>query len=159
MSAWIPKFAGFFVMWLVLSTSYDVVNVVLGLLVASAVTWLNPVDPASPFRNVQWLKVLGYLPWLFVRILGSGIHVTRLILDPSLPIAPKLIHYRTELQSDGAIVVLGNSLTLTPGTITVEVSSNELIVHAIDDASSRDLVERRFERKIGQLFRLGKTAK
>ena len=158
MNAWISKSAVLFLAWLVLSASYDLVSVALGLFVALAVTWLNPVDPASPFRSVPWLRVLGYLPWLFARIFRSGIHVTRLILDPSLPIAPKLIRYRTDLQSDGAIVILGNSLTLTPGTITVEVNSNELVVHAIDDAASRDLIERRFERKIGQMFRPRKTA-
>ena len=58
-----------------------------------------------------------------------------------------------------AVVLLGNSLTLTPGTITVEVNSNEIIVHAIDDASGKDLIERRFERRIGQVFPPRKTAK
>ena len=89
----------------------------------------------------------------------SGIHLTRLILDPALPIAPKLVRHRTDLETDEEIVLLGNSITLTPGTITVEVSSDELVVHAIDDVSSRDLVERTLERKIGQVFQRRKAAR
>jgi multicomponent Na+:H+ antiporter subunit E len=158
MNGRIPKFAAFFVIWLVLCGSSRLIDLALGVVVALVVAWLNPVDPASAFRNLRWLSILGYLPWLFVRILSSGIHVSRLILDPSLPIAPKLIHYRTELLSDGEIVLLGNSVTLTPGTITVEVNSNELIVHTIDDAASQDLIERRFEQKITHVFRPEKAA-
>jgi multicomponent Na+:H+ antiporter subunit E len=153
MKKWAPRAAVFFVIWLILSGSHDAVHVSLGLVVAVAVAWLNPVDPDSPFRHVPWLRFLGYLPWLFVRIVRSGIHLTRLILDPSLPIAPKLIHHRSDLETDGEVVLLGNSITLTPGTITVEVNSRELIVHCIDEASSRDVVDGTLERKIGGVFR------
>jgi multicomponent Na+:H+ antiporter subunit E len=158
MSARIPTIAVLFLIWLILAASYDVVHLVLGVAAAVGVVWLNPVAPASPFRNVSLWGFAGYAPWLFVRILKSSIHLTRLILDPALPIAPKLIRHQTDLESDGEVVILGNSITLTPGTITVEVSSDELVVHAIDDASSRDLTEGTLERKIGQMFRRRKAA-
>ncbi|MEO1971267.1 MAG: Na+/H+ antiporter subunit E, partial [Pirellulaceae bacterium] len=53
---------------------------------------------------------------------------------------------------DGSIVLLGNSITLTPGTITVEVESQDLVVHAIDDSSAADVISRRIEQKIDGLF-------
>lgn len=158
MSTRIPSIVLLFLIWLILAASYDVAHMVLGAVAAVGVVWLNPVAPASPFKNVSWWGLVGYLPWLFVRVLKSGIHVTRLILDPALPIAPRLIQHPTELESEGEVVILGNSITLTPGTITVEVSSDELLVHAIDEVSGRDLTEGVLERKISQMFRRGKAA-
>lgn len=153
MSARIPTIVALFLIWLILAASYDLVHLVLGVIAAVVVVWLNPVAANSPFRNVSWWGLVGYMPWLFVRVLKSGLHVTRLILSPSLPIQPQLIEYPTELESEGEVVILGNSITLTPGTITVEVSADELLVHAIDDESGRDLKEGALERKIGEAFR------
>ncbi len=149
--------AALFLIWLVLAASYDVAHVLLGVVVALAVTGLNPTDPAGSPRKPVWWRVIAYFPWLFARILGNGFRLTRLILSPSLPIAPKLIHHRTKLASDAEVVLLGNSITLTPGTITVEVNSDELVVHAIDDVSGRDLAEGRLEGKIGQAFQTRKA--
>jgi multicomponent Na+:H+ antiporter subunit E len=140
-----------FAFWLLLSASHDVVHVVAGAVIAGVVMWLNPAGAPST-RKLSWLAVLGYLPWLIGRILRSGLHVSRLILDPALPIAPRLIRHRTKFKSDGELVVLGNSITLTPGTITVEVAPGELVVHAIDEASSVDLVEGVLDAKVGRLF-------
>ena len=63
-----------------------------------------------------------------------------------------MIHHETGLRSDGELVVLGNSITLTPGTITVEVAPGELVVHAIDDASCADLAEGRLDARVGRMF-------
>lgn len=158
MRARIPTIVALFSIWLILAASYDLVHMVLGAVAAVAVVWLNPVAAESPLRNVSWWGLVGYSPWLFIRILKSGIHVSRLILAPSLPIQPQLIEYPTELEFEGQVVILGNSITLTPGTITVEVSADELLVHAIDDESARDLKEGTLERKIGESFRRRKAA-
>lgn len=155
----LPTVIALFLIWLILAASYDLAHLVLGAAAVVVVVWLNPSAPGSPFGNVSWWGLVRYLPWLLGRVLMSGIHLTRLILDPALPIAPKLIQHRTDLETDGEIVILGNSITLTPGTITVEVSSDELLVHAIDDVSSRDLTEGTLERKIGQVFRRRKAAR
>lgn len=142
---------GLFVLWLVLSGSYDLIHVVIGAIIASMIVWFTPIGPPH-VRRVSWLAVLGYVPWLIGRILKSGFHVSRLILHPALPISPKIIHHKTKLTSDGEIVVLGNSITLTPGTITVEVAPGELVVHTIDEASSKDLVNGVFDAKVSRLF-------
>jgi len=154
-----PIVVALFLIWLILAASYDLAHVVLGGIVAVGVMWLNPPSPVSPFRNVSWWGLVGYLPWLFVRVLKSGLHLSRLILDPALPIAPRLIQHQSALESDGEVVILGNSITLTPGTITVEVSSGELVVHTIDDLSSRDLTDGTFERKISRMFRRGRATR
>jgi multicomponent Na+:H+ antiporter subunit E len=137
--------------WLILSASHDVAHVAAGAVFAGVVMWLNPAKAPGP-RKVSWVAALGYLPWLTGRILKSALHVSRLILDPSLPISPRLIRHQTKLRSDGELVVLGNSITLTPGTITVEVAPGELVVHAIDEASSADLLDGAFDDRIGRMF-------
>jgi len=140
-----------FAFWLLLSGSNDVVHVAAGAVVVGAVMWLSPAGVA-PTREVSWLAALRYLPWLIGRILKSGLHVSRLILDPALPISPRFIRHKTKLTSDGQLVVLGNSITLTPGTIAVEVKPGELLVHAIDEASCADLTHGVLDARVGRLF-------
>ncbi len=139
-----------FALWLVLSSTFDLAHVAAGAVVAVLIAWMNPALPHM--RRLSWPAAIAYQPWLLGRILKSGLHVSRLILDPKLPIAPKLISHQTSLRSDGELVALGNSITLTPGTITVEVAPGELIVHAIDEESGKDLLDGRFEAKISGVF-------
>jgi multicomponent Na+:H+ antiporter subunit E len=74
------------------------------------------------------------------------------VLDPRMPLDPQLIRYRTQLRDPVAQVLLGNSVTLTPGTVTAEISTSELVVHALDGHSASDLVSQRLERKVGEVF-------
>ena len=146
------KTAALFIIWLILSGTSHPFHVGLGLVVSFVVTWLNAGHADSPFRLVPLLRMIWYLPWLFGQIVQSSLHVTALILHPALPIAPTLIHYRPRLQSQAAVVLLGNSITLTPGTITCEVNQQELVVHALDEESGHDLTTRRLEHKIAHVF-------
>lgn len=141
-----------FSVWLVLSGKYDNLHLVLGFMASCGVAWLNTGFPHSPFHHFPWVRVVLYSPWLFFRIVESSLHLTKLILSPSLPIKPQLITYRSHLKHQGAIVLLGNSVTLTPGTITVEANGNTLLVHAIDEAAAKDLTTGLMERKLAWVF-------
>ncbi len=144
-----------FGLWLVLSGRYNALHVVLGFLGSCGVAWLNTGYPHSPFHQFPWGRLLLYIPWLLVRIVQSSLHLTKLILSPGLPINPKLISYKSHLTHQAAIVLLGNSVTLTPGTITVEVNGSHFMVHVIDEASGNDLVSGLMERKIAGVFQKG----
>ena len=150
----IYKTIAFFGAWVLLSESFEPAHLVLGCVVSLAVALLNTSAGRSPFLGIRWSGLLTYAPWLVVRILQSGMHLSLLILSPRLPIDPKLIRYQTELNHEAGVVLLGNSITLTPGTITADVDSTELVVHAIDDASADDLTSLRMERKIAAAFGL-----
>ena len=141
----------FLLIWLLLSESFDMFHVGLGLVAASGVAWFNTDRSTSRFTILR-LRIVWYFLWLVGRILQSGFHLSVLILHPALPIDPKLIRYRTKLQEEAGIVLLGNSITLTPGTITVEVNSQDLVVHAMDDKSAHDVTSLRFEQQIADLF-------
>ena len=145
------KTLGLFLVWLLLSASLNLFHIGLGLLVAGGVAWFNTERPASRFPIIR-LRIVWYFFWLVGRILRSGFHLAYLILHPALPINPTLIRYRTGLQEDAGIVLLANSITLTPGTITVEVNSQELVIHAMDDNSAQDVTSHRLERQVAGLF-------
>ena len=145
------KTMGFFLIWLLLSASFDLFHVGLGLVAAFGVAWFNTDRSASRFTILQ-LRIVWYFLWLVGRILQSGFHLSVLILHPALPIDPKLIRYRTKLREEAGIVLLGNSITLTPGTITAEINSQELLVHAMDDKSADDVTSQRLEQQIAGLF-------
>jgi len=138
-----------------LSGSFHWIHLSLGAAASFTVAWIN--SGHSPFvPNFRiWGKTILFLPWLFVQIIKSSLHVTKLILNPNLPIAPKLLHVKTNLNNRAAVVLLGNSITLTPGTITAEVDASTLIVHALDDVSSEDVRSGRLESKIASVFEDG----
>lgn len=142
---------GLFALWLVLAASYHPAHIAAGAVIAVLVVWLNPTRSTGS-RRLSWPAALSYLPWLTGRIFASAVHVSRLILNPSLPISPRFVRHRTELEGDGELVVLGNSITLTPGTITVEVEPGELLVHAIDESATADLESGAFDSRVGRMF-------
>jgi multicomponent Na+:H+ antiporter subunit E len=137
--------------WSLLSASFDPFHMSLGFLAALAVAWFN-TDRFTSRSATPSLRIVWYFLWLVGRIVQSGFHLSVLILHPALPIDPKLIRYRTKLREEAGIVLLGNSITLTPGTITVELNSQDLVVHVMDDHSAADVTSRRFEQKISGLF-------
>ena len=137
--------------WLLLSASFGLLHMGLGLFVAFGVAWFNTDRSTTRSAIPRW-RIVWYFPWLVGRILQSGFHLSVLILHPALPIDPKLIRYRTKLREDAGIVLLGNSITLTPGTITAEMTSQDLLVHAMDDKSADDVTSQRLEQRIAGLF-------
>ena len=138
-----------FAVWLLLSQKTEVFYLVLGLSTAIAVVLLSPpAPPAGPAR--RWARIVLYLPWLLWQVLLSGRHVAYLILHPALPIDPKLVRYKTDLTDAAAVTVFGNSITLTPGTITADLAPGELVVHAMDDAAASGLGD--MEQRVAGLF-------
>ena len=139
--------------WVLLSSSFTWIHLGLGLLCSFAVAWIN--SGHSPFvpKFRLWLKFLLYLPWLFYKIVESSLHLSKLILHPALPIAPQLITVEPKLSNRAAVVLLGNSITLTPGTITAEVGRNKLVVHTMDKVLREDIANKHIESKIADIFR------
>jgi multicomponent Na+:H+ antiporter subunit E len=141
-----------FALWLLLSGRREPWLLAIGLCAAAAIAWLHGRQPGLPDLIIPFVPFMRYLPWLLLRIAASNVHVARLILDPRLPIAPRLIRYPTRLHSPAALTLLANSITLTPGTITVEARPAELVVHALDEPSASDLTTGTLEQRIAWVF-------
>ena len=125
-----------YVYWLLLSGHYDAWLLISGALLTIAVvafTWTKGIIDAEGFPVERVGGGLLYWPWLGWQIVLSALRVTRLILDPRLPITPSMVRVSTKQSSAVGLTTYANSITLTPGTISVEVSesAHAIWVHAI----------------------------
>ncbi len=124
-----------FLFWLALSGHYTSFMITIGVLVTLAcVVFASRINADDVEGHPVHLLPRGviYYPWLAVEIMKSAWAVTRIIVDPRLPISPTMLRVRASQKSSVGIATYANSITLTPGTITTNVSGHNLIVHAIE---------------------------
>ena len=135
-----------FGVWLLLSGKFDRFHVSLGI-ISCALVSLYSSELLFPDLNIKelpivWLRFIRYIPWLLYQVLVANIHVMYLAFHPRMIdlIDPQIIVFRSRLTSDLSLLTLANSITLTPGTITVYVSIfGDVTVHAIDVESGQSL--------------------
>ena len=147
-----------FGVWVLLSGKFDSFHLSLGGISCAIVAFLSS-DLLFPSHTTKGLSVqlcrwLLYVPWLMVEIVKANLHVTYLVFHPRMMdlIDPRIIKFRSKLKSDMALVTFANSITLTPGTITVDVSlDGDFKVHAIDKESG-DPLPGEMETKIAKAF-------
>lgn len=138
--------------WLLLSGHYSPFYVVLGVVSAAAVAWVNR-DEEDISGVVHALpRLVTYVPWLLKEIVIANLQVARIVLHPKLPIDPVVLRFTPALSSDLARTVLGNSITLTPGTVTLDLEGGEFAVHALTARAGRDLVEGAMPARVGVVF-------
>ena len=143
--------------WLVLSGHLEPLPLALGVLAAFAVAWLNrDRERLSPaLRAIP--RLLRYLPWLLKEVAAANLQVVRVVLDPRLPVAPALIRVRAPFTGDVALTTLANSITLTPGTVTLDVEGSDLIVHALTASAAAGLEHGDLAARIERVFGDGRT--
>ena len=142
--------------WLVLSGHYDLFHIAAGVFCAGLVTTLSSDLLSLGGRETGpsvWRFVV-YLPWLLYQVVIANLHVVYLILTPS-QIHPQVVRFRTRLTSDLARTTLGNSITLTPGTVTLDIEGDEFVVHALSDKVARDLLSGAMEQRVARIFSEG----
>ncbi len=135
-----------FAVWILLSGKFDGFHLSLGLISCAIVAYLSSDLLFSPraqqSRFSQWVRFIRYISWLLVQVFKASFHVTYLVFHPRMMelIDPKIVKFRSHLKRDLALVTFANSITLTPGTVTVYVSvDGDFKVHAIDPASGGPL--------------------
>jgi multicomponent Na+:H+ antiporter subunit E len=123
-----------FVVWLGLTNSLQIQEVIAGLIVSAVIVWLTIPRPTPGTETKPWslIGLLLYLPVFLKALVLSNLDVARRVLDPRLPIAPGIVRIRTELEQPYQRLILANSITLTPGTVTLETEGEDLYVHWID---------------------------
>lgn len=136
-------------MWAVLSGKFDALHLGLGALSAVLVT-IATARWRSPHR-LPLLRLAFYLPWLMIEIFKSNLRVAGLVLF-GRKITPKFMRLPPGVQGDWALATLGCSITLTPGTVTVEMASDQMTIHVLDEASAADLVGGSMARRVAQVF-------
>ena len=96
-------------------------------------------------------KLPVYWLWLSKEIVLANVDVARRILSPSLPIRPRLFRVRASQRDELGKVIYANSITLTPGTVTVDIDGDEFVVHALSEASEGDLETGEMDRRVAAL--------
>jgi multicomponent Na+:H+ antiporter subunit E len=158
------QFAVLFAFWLILSGKLEIKYLLFGLASAALVTFVTQdlLQPEESRRHkkassaVSWLKagwtLFFYFVWLFYEIVQSNLQVAYLVLHPKLPIKPGLLRFRTRLRSKAGHVLLANSITLTPGTITVDLTEGTYLVHALVPEAAGSLLEAKMQSKLEAIF-------
>ena len=130
--------------WILLSGKFDLFHLTLGVISSALVSFLSAnllIYKQGKNRVSTGLRFLLYLPWLLYQIVLSTLHVTFLALHPKMKdqIDPTIVTFKTTLKTDLAKVALANSITLTPGTITIRIENQVFHVHAISRKAAAGL--------------------
>ncbi len=147
-------------LWVLLSGRFDLFHLTLGVISCIIVTILSRdllfPEPKAKGLLSSWARFLRYIPWLLYQIFLSNLHILYLTFHPKMMdlIDPQIIRFQSRLKKDLSLVTFANSITLTPGTITVYVSiDGDFSVHAIDKKSREGLpgeMEERVARAFGE---------
>lgn len=97
------------------------------------------------------IRGLSYWPWLLKEIAKSAIEVSRLILDPRMPIDPSVLTIRGSQRTELGLVVYANSITLTPGTVTIALDGDRLTIHALTRGAASGWDESEMNRRVTAL--------
>jgi multicomponent Na+:H+ antiporter subunit E len=100
------------------------------------------------------LRWISYGPWLVWGIIKANFDVARIILSPDLPINPQLIVVNATQRSELGKVAYANSITLTPGTVTLDVREDTMLVHALTDASAAGVMTGIMDRRVTAMERI-----
>ncbi len=141
---------------------FTVDEVILGSIVSAILTvllakYINfKVDALLPLRLVKFVFV--YLPVFLWKLVLANLDVARRVLSPKIPLNPGIVRIRTNLKGDFGKLTLANSITLTPGTLSIDVEGDSLYVHTVDvkggtEAENTATISGPFEKILGGIFR------
>ncbi len=139
-----------FSFWIVLSGKFDAFHLTIGAISTIGVALgtrrlfgLSPTigpDHTHPMDAVPWTKLVLYIPWLIWQIITSSLQVAFVVLHPKMPIEPGLVRFRAPLPHNLARLTLATSITMTPGTVTLDVQEDEFLIHSLTTKSALDLL-------------------
>ena len=152
--------------WLIFSGIFDAFHIGLGVLCAGIVTWISSdllfEDRSKSIRGRlrEISRLPSYLVWLLWQIVLANVYMLKLALSPGglEEVSPRVVRFKTKLKSDFARFVLAQSITLTPGTVTVKIVGDEFYVHAISKAAA-DGLDGAMEGWIAHVYEPGLEAK
>jgi multicomponent Na+:H+ antiporter subunit E len=132
-----------FGLWLLFSGYFEPLLLTLGVLSSVFVTWVaQRMGLLTPEHDSTWLRplaCLAYIPWLAWQIAKSNYDVALRILSPAKSISPRVLRVPSSQASDLTRSVYANSITLTPGTISINVTDDVITVHALTREAAEDL--------------------
>lgn len=146
--------------WLILSGLFDVfhlslgfISVILVLLINARISRVRFFEGDDPeWESIRFEFLFPFLSWLVYEIVVGSLQVARVVLHPRMPVEPSILRFRVKLPKLGARVMLGNLITLTPGTITLDIRGDEFVVHTLTRDSPGSIIDGTMPRKVAELF-------
>jgi multicomponent Na+:H+ antiporter subunit E len=156
--SFLVTFVIFLAFWTFMSGLFDAWHFGLGVVSCALVAYMSHDLLFHDIQSKDKLREAGrfvkYLPWLFYQIYLANIYVVKLAFSRKMSqkIRPHLVKFPTFLKKEISIVTFANSITLTPGTITVLIEDGYFYVHAIDEGVAESLPGD-MEVRVGRIFR------
>ena len=154
----VVTFCIMFLFWLILSGFFDAFHLITGGICSAIVTLISH-DLLVKGKGEKMLskscRLLLYIPWQLWQIVLANVDVAYRVLHPKMPIDPLVIEFETSLRGDFSLATLANSITLTPGTITifVEPGRGKFWVHALaKEHAHAHLEDKKMQRKVAHVF-------
>lgn len=154
----ILTFLGFFPVWILLSGRFDLFHLLLGVISCLLVAYFSSdlLFSSLNYKRMPYYfpRFLLYIPWLIYQIFLASINVMYLVFHPRMMeiIDPRVFKFRSKLNDHLALTTFANSITLTPGTVTVYTTDfGDFTVHALDRKSKEGLPGE-MEERIAKIF-------
>lgn len=143
-----------FILWVLFSAKFDAFHLGTGVATVLILLWMQASLPAlrdEPESFPKFLPVLLYVPWILTQMVLSAIVVAKIILLKPQSVEPVLLTFHCRQPSALQQVLFANSITLTPGTLTIEMEKEVYFVHALTRATADDLLDGKMARRIARL--------
>tara|TARA_B100000959_G_scaffold10534_1_gene10605 strand:+ start:590 stop:1093 length:504 start_codon:yes stop_codon:yes gene_type:complete len=144
-----------FAFWILLSGEFTFILITSGV-VASLITaylshdiFIGKADLKTETGRV--FKFIVYIPWLLWEIILANVEIAYLVLSPKPLVDPQIVRFKNDLKTDLGIVTLAHSITLTPGTVTVEANREEFVIHAIWQKSADGIIGGEMQQKVKKI--------
>lgn len=151
-----------FILWILLTSTLAWEEILTGLVLSTLIAFFGyNYFTEKGFSEISFRKIvyfLIYIPIFFWEMIKANFDVAYRVVHPRMPIRPGIVQIKTNLKSDIAKLILGNSITLTPGTLTIEIIEDNLLIHWInvkteDIRKATDIIGGRFEKYLKVIFK------
>ncbi len=143
-----------FVLWMALTGSLELSNITVGVLISLSVALLQTrLFVSDDFKIINPIWGLVYLWVLFKNLWLSNLRIAKRTLSKDMKLSPAIVAVKTELKSDWKKLLLANSITLTPGTLTLDIKEDRLYIHVIEyrEGDCKEDITKEFEEIIAKL--------
>lgn len=150
------QFLLYFLIYFLLTFSFqkiELTELVIGFILALILTVLIPFELRTNKILKRFFYFLKFLLNFFIEMTRANIDVAKRVVMPRIPLKPGIIRYPLTVKSDIAKYLLANSITLTPGTLSVELSENNLYIHCIDISGTAEEIVARIKNKFEIVLR------
>lgn len=158
---YVATFLVLFASYLALA-GFELQELLLGVVISVALTFILAkhvnftLDYRFPVRLLVF--IFAYVPLFVFQLILSNIDVAFRVLSPKIPLNPGFVKISTDLKGDFAKLTLANSITLTPGTLSVDIDGSDIYVHTVDvkgktPEENRGIISSKFEKVLGVVFK------